>query len=169
MSGKKFERGEFLRKDTKKGSFMIFEGNNLSENAYKRLTLICFYDPEAFQMGPLGYEQKPQLEVGTKIAPCTTTIDTDEEDFWIKRCNDNEKAAAMEILKKHGLFWNEEACELIDLETGEVIRRIIVPDNTYYGQIIRPISEKFKALLKKWVISKLTPSYSHYYDGDYYD
>jgi hypothetical protein len=75
----------------------------------------------------------------------------------------------MEILKKHGLFWDEEACELIDIETGEVIRRIIVPDNTYYGQIIRPISEKFKALLKKWVISKLTPSYSHYYDGDYYD
>jgi hypothetical protein len=67
--GKKFKRGDFLRKDNKKGSFMIYEGNNLSDTSYKRMTVICYYDPEAFQMGPIGYEPKPKLEVATKLHP----------------------------------------------------------------------------------------------------
>ena len=167
----KFERGEFLRKDSKKGSFMIFEGNNLSDSSYKRLSLICYYDPECFQMGAIGYESKPKLEIATKAAPCTTTIDTEEEDFWVKRCSPNEKAAALEVLKQHGLYWNEETFELVDIETGEVVRRLIIPDNTYHGEIIKPISERFKELIKKWVISKLKPSYYHNpnYNYDYYD
>jgi hypothetical protein len=166
--GKKFERGEFLKKDTKKGSFMIYEGNNISESTYKRMTVICYYDPESFQMGPIGYESKPKLEIATKLAPCPTTVDTEEEDFWIKICTPKEKEEALEVLKKHGLFWNETTLELVDIESGEIIRRIIVPDNTYYGQIIKPISEKFKALLKKWVIKKLAPAYPNY-NYDYYD
>jgi hypothetical protein len=165
--GQKFERGDFLRKDTKKGSFMIFEGNNVSDTSYKRLSLVCYYNPEEFQMGAIGYESKPKLEIATKLAPCPTTVDTDEEDFWIKKCSPNEKAAALEILKQHGLFWNEETLELVDIETGEVVRRVIVPDNKYYGQIIHPISEKFKELIKKWVISKLKPIYN--YNQNYYD
>lgn len=167
--GQKFERGDFLRKDNKKGSFMIYEGNNLSETNYKRMTVICFYDPEAFQMGPIGYESVPKLEVATKVSHCPTTIDTDEEDFWVKICTPNEKAAALEILKKHGLFWNEETLELVDIESGEVIKRVTVPDNKYYGEIIRPISEKFKEIIKKWVISKIKPYYNPNYNYDYYD
>jgi hypothetical protein len=166
--GKKFERGDFLKKDTKKGSFMIYEGNNISDTSYKKMTVICYYDPESFQMGPIGYEPRPKLEIGTKIHPCTMTLDTEEEDFWIKACTPNEKAAAIEVLKRHGLFWNEETLELVDIESGEVVRRVIIPDNKYYGEIIRPISEKFKELIKKWVISKLRPCYpTHTYD--YYD
>ena len=166
--GKKFERGDFLKKDTKKGSFMIYEGNNISDTSYKKMTVICYYDPESFQMGPIGYEPRPKLEVGTKIHPCTITLDTEEEDFWIKACTPNEKAAAIEVLKRHGLFWNEETLELVDIESGEVVRRVIIPDDKYYGEIIRPISEKFKELIKKWVISKLRPCYpTHTYD--YYD
>jgi hypothetical protein len=48
------------------------------------------------------------------------------------------------------------------------VRKVIIPDNKYYGEIIRPISKKFKELIKKWVINKLRPSYQSYYD-DYYD
>jgi hypothetical protein len=166
--GKKFKRGDFLRKDNKKGSFMIYEGNNLSDTSYKRMTVICYYDPEAFQMGPIGYEPKPKLEVATKLHPCSITVDTEEEDFWVKVCSPAEKQAAIDVLKKHGLFWNEETLELVDIESGEIVRKVIIPDNKYYGEIIRPISKKFKELIKKWVINKLRPSYQSYYD-DYYD
>jgi hypothetical protein len=63
---------------------------------------------------------------------------------------------------------------LIDITTGEVVCKITKPDNTYYGQIIRPISEAFKALLKKFCLDKNstaipvhygTSCYDDYYDG----
>ena len=168
MAGKKFERGEFLKKDNKKGSFMIYEGNNLSATSYRKMSLVCYYDPESFQMGSIGYENRPKLEVATKLTPCPTTIDTEEEDFWIKTCTPNEKTAAIEVLKKHGLYWDEDNFALIDINTGEIIRKLIIPDDTYYGQIIKPISKKFKELLKKWVISKLQPAYTNY-NYDYFD
>ena len=168
--GKRFERGEFLRKDTKKGSFMIYEGNNLSSSSYKMMSLVCFYDPEKYQMGPIGYETKPSLEVGTKLKPCATTIDTEEEDFWIKRCSENEKDEALRILAKHGLYWDEKDLALVDITSGEVIRKIVIPDDKYYGQIIRPKSNKFKELIKKCCVNKVKVEtrYQGCYD-EYYD
>jgi len=168
-TGDKFQRGDFLRKDSKKGSFMIYEGNNLSDTAYKRMSLVCYYDPEKFMMGPVGYEQQPNLELATKYKPCETTIDTEEEDYWIKKCNDREKQTAMDILAKNKLYWDEENFELISLETGETIRKIIIPDNTYYGQVVRPKNDKFKELLKKWCIKKIPPVYTYERCYDYYD
>ena len=168
---KRFNKGDFLRKDNKKGSFMIYEGNNISSTSYKRMTLVCFYDPEAFTMGPIGYENKPKLELSTSSKPCETTIDTEEEDFWIKKCSPLEREEAERILAKYGLIWNEDSLELIDIASGEVVKKIIVPDDTYYGQIIRPITEKFKELLHKWVFKKMKAeySYSSQYPYDYYD
>lgn len=160
MNGDRFERGDFLRKDSKKGSFMIYEGNNLSETTYKRMTVICFYDPDKMVMGAIGYENKPHLEIATPTKPCDT-IDTEAEDYWIKKCSEEEKLEALRVLRTYNLFWDEANLALVDTNTGEIVKKIFVPDNTYYGQIIRPISEKFKELLKKWVFSKFktTPTY----------
>lgn len=166
----KFQRGDFLTRNNKKGSFMIYEGNNLSETAYKRMTLVCFYDPEKFQMGPVGYEEKPSLELASKDKPCPTTIDTEEEDYWIHLCSDTEKAEALKVLKKYGLNWDEDNMELSSLETGEIIRKIFIPDNKYYGQLIKPISEQSKKLIRKYCRSKIAPSYSsQHYSEEYYE
>jgi hypothetical protein len=52
---------------------------------------------------------------------------------------------------------------MIDLETGEIVKKIITPDDTYYGQIIKPISDAFKAMLKRFCITKNKPTYSPQY------
>lgn len=170
----KFEAGDFLKKDNKKGSFMIYEGNNISETSYKRMTLICYYDPEKMVMGAVGYEQKPTLEVATKDKPCETTIDTEVEDYWVKICSEEEKAEALKVLSKYGLMWNDVTMELIDSKSGEVIRKIKTPDNTYYGQTIHPKTSKFKDIIKRYCYSKLkTPTYPYhnpyYNEYDIYD
>jgi hypothetical protein len=164
-----FSRGDFLKKNNKKGSFMIYEGNNISDSSYKRMTLVCIYDPEKYMMGSLGYEQKPHLEVGTTSKPCLETIDTEQEDYWISICTDNEKEQAIDILAKYGYYWNAESMELIKIETGEVIRKLVIPDNTYHGEVIKPTSDKFRELAKKYCSSKLTPSYSMNHYPDCYD
>ncbi len=168
---RRFERGDFLTKKNKKGSFMIYEGNNLSESTtYKRMTLVCNYDPEKYVMGDIGYEQRPHLELGSRNKPCVDTIDTEMEDYWISICTDEQKEEAIRILAEYGLFWNEETFELVDIETGELIRKIVIPDNKYYGQVIKTSSERFKELDKKYCRKKLEPTYySQYYEEEYYD
>lgn len=167
---RKFERGDFLTKKNKKGSFMIYEGNNLSDSTYKKMSLICMYDPEKYVMGQVGYEQKPHLEVGEKNKPCSETIDTEEEDFWIEICSDAQKEEAMNILAKYGFYWNADTLELINIETGEIVRKVVIPDNKYYGQVIHPIGNDIKNILKKYCLNK-NKTISYGYDGynDYYD
>jgi len=173
---RKFNRGDFLRRNSKKDSFMIYEGNNLSETALKKMSLICFYDPEKYVMGDMGYEQKPHLEVASKDKPCSETIDSEEEDYFIKVCNEAEKKKAMEILAKYGFQWNEQTFELVDIETGEVVRKLLVPDDKYYGQIVRPMGEKMKCIAKDYCAGK-NKKYTNSYNassgymqyGDYYE
>lgn len=165
----KFERGDFLRKDNKKGSFMIYEGNNISETSYKKMTLVCWFDPEKFVRNEFGaYTEQPSLEVGSLNKPCTTTIDTEEEDYWVKICSPQEKAEALEVLEAYGYHWNEDTFELVDNGTGEVIRKLIIPDNSYHGEVVSPIKKTFKDMIKKYCISKIKPTYQ-YSNYDYYD
>lgn len=166
-----FQKGDFLKKDNKKGSFMIYEGNDMSEGYSKKYTLVCYYDPEKYMMTTMGYHQVPHLEIATKTKRCEETIDTTREDFWIKKCNDKEKAEAIKVLEDYGYCWDDENMLLIDTSTGEVIKKITLPDNTYYGQIIKPITEAFKAMLKRFCIQANKPAYSTRYSeyDDYYD
>lgn len=169
---KTFKRGDFLRKDNKKGSFMIYEGNNLSTTLYKKMSLVCFYDPDKYVMGAIGYEQKPNLEVASKTTPCETTIDTEQEDYWVKVCNEAEKAEALKILDSYGYHWNEETFELVDTTTGEIVKKILIPDDKYYGQVVKPITTEHKNLVKKCCLKKVAPSYGYQgvgYGDDYYD
>lgn len=165
MEDKHFKQGDFLKKKNKIGSFMIYEGNNISKNAYKKMTLVCEYDPEKYTATSMGYDRKPFLDV-----KCETTIDTETEDYWIGICNEEEKETAKNILKEHGYEWDENNLALINMETKETVRKIKTPDNKYYGQIIKPISNSFKDILKQFCKNKniytYTPSYQN---GYYYD
>lgn len=159
-----FKVGDFIKRNNKQGCFMIYEGNNISDTSYKRLTCLCEYDPEKYMMTDSGYAHVPNLDIGTATKRCATTIDTDKEDYWITLCTEEEKRRAERVLLKYNLEWDEENLALVDIETGEIVKKIVTPDNTYYGQIIKPISEAFKAMLKKFCDSKnKVSSYSPQY------
>jgi DNA-binding beta-propeller fold protein YncE len=168
-----FEPGDFIKENNKKGSFLIFEGNDISQyKTVKKLTTLCFYNPEKYKMTALGYDQVPDLEVATKRVPCSKTIDTPKEDYWYSLCTQEEKLRAIKVLDEYGYYWDSETFSLIDTSTREVIKKITTPDNTYYGQIIKPITDAFKNMLKRFCYNAnkptVSPCYSQGYEG-YYD
>ena len=166
-----FQKGDFLKKNQKKGSFMIYEGDNLSETTYKKMSLVLFFDPEAFEQNDDGvYEHVPKLYLGDKYKPSSETIDTEKEDYWISPCTEEEIQRALEKLKEYGLQWNEETFELTKIENGEVVRKIVMPDNTYDGHTIIPSNKTFIGLALDYCKSKskTTTSYQRY-DYGYYD
>ena len=165
-----FKQGDFIKRDNKKGSFMIYEGNDKSETSVKKLTLIASYDPEKYMMTAIGYDNVPHLDVATSTRRCADTVDTEKEDYWISLCTPTEKQDALAVLAYYNYYWDEEKLEMIDLQTGEIIKKIVVPDNTYYGEIIKPITDKFKNMLKQFCINKnrsVSPYYSQRYDRDW--
>ena len=91
MADKIFNAGDFLKRDSKHGSFMIYEGQNISDSSYKKMTLLCYFDPEKYMMTSMGYHQVPNLEVSKKGKRCSETIDTEKEDYWVKVCSPKEK------------------------------------------------------------------------------
>ena len=162
----RFQKGDFLKKNHKKGSFMIYEGDDISTTNFKKITLLLFYDPEAYERNSMGvYEQTPRLYVGDKYKPSSETIDTMVEDYWISICNEEEIQAAHQKLQEYGYKWDAEKMELTKIENGELVRKIIVPDNTYYGHIIKPSPNQFKDLAQKYCQeeNKVTTSYQYCY------
>lgn len=150
-----FKQGDFIKRDNRKGSFMIYEGNNISDTCVKKLTLVCAYEPEKYMRTSNGeYGHIPNLEVAYKTKRCSETIDTEKEDFWIKLCTPQEKLAAIKVLEEYGYVWDEKEMAMIDITTGEIIKRIVVPDNTYHGETIKPIGAVGKAILKSYCLNK---------------
>ena len=170
---KTFNKGDFIKRDNRKGTFMIYEGNNISDTCVKKLSLVCAYDPEKYMQTSIGYDHVPYLDVATNDRRCGETIDTEKEDYWIKLCSPSEKAEAIKILKEYDYMWDEENLAMIDTTTGEIVKRIITPDNKYYGQVIKPITESFKNLLKQVCVKKnkpvYNPNYNYREDWDCYD
>ena len=167
-----FKPGDFVKRNSKAGGFVIYEGNNISETACKRLTVVCEYDPEKYKMTDAGYAYVPVLDMGTNTKRCQTTIDTEKEDYWYSLCNEEEKNRAERVLLRYGYEWDAENLRMIDITTGEIVKSIKLPDDKYYGQIIKPMSDASKAMLKKLCVEKNKPSYPAYdgpgWDG-YYD
>ena len=145
---------------------MIYEGNNISDTCVKKMTLVCAYDPEKYMQTEMGYDHVPYLDVSTKKHRCADTIDTEKEDFWIKLCTPSEKEEAINVLKEYGYVWDEENLAMVDILTGEIVKRIIIPDNKYYGEIIKPITETSKNILKQFCLSKSKPVYTSNYRED---
>jgi hypothetical protein len=168
-----FKPGDFVKRNSKAGGFVIYEGNNISETACKRLTVVCEYDPEKYKMTDAGYAYVPVLDMGTNTKRCQTTIDTEKEDYWYSLCNEEEKNRAERVLLRYGYEWDAENLRMIDITTGEIVKSIKIPDDKYYGQIIKPMSDASKAMLKKLCVEKNKPSYPAYdgpgWDGYYED
>lgn len=168
-----FKPGDFVKRNSKAGGFVIYEGNNISETACKRLTVVCEYDPEKYKMTDAGYAYVPVLDMGTNTKRCQTTIDTEKEDYWYSLCNEEEKNRAERVLLRYGYEWDAENLRMIDITTGEIVKSIKIPDDKYYGQIIKPMSDASKAMLKKLCVEKNKPSYPAYdgpgWDGYYGD
>lgn len=168
-----FKPGDFVKRNSKASGFVIYEGNNISETACKRLTVVCEYDPEKYKMTDAGYAYVPVLDMGTNTKRCQTTIDTEKEDYWYSLCNEEEKNRAERVLLRYGYEWDAENLRMIDITTGEIVKSIKIPDDKYYGQIIKPMSDASKAMLKKLCVEKNKPSYPAYdgpgWDGYYED
>ena len=163
MEKRIFEKGDFIKYTTynsdNKFRFGIFEGIDL-EPTYqytKKYSLAAFYDSYKYcshMDNAVGWGYQPFFEVATNEKNCERTIDTDKEDSWWTICTDEEKEQALQILKDYGYEWNEELLAIVDIETGEIVHKIITPKLEYNGEEIKPINNELKDKLKKSVLSK---------------
>lgn len=179
MEKKIFNKGDFIKystynsaNDNTKFAFGIFEGVDLApEYQYtKKLSLAAFYDSYKYcnnLNNEVGWGYKPVLEIASPNKPCEKTIDTVCEDSWWTICTPLEKQRALEILASYGIDWNEEEMTLTNVETGEILHRIIVPKLEYNGDIIKPICNELKSKLRTAVLSKNKASYSSSYPNQY--
>lgn len=163
----KFQPGDFVTFSNKPGSFAIYEGVDLSVSSYKKLSVLLYYDPSKYTQTEEGYVMRPFLEYSNKGQMCEKTLETDEPSYWTRRCNAVELEEALGILHNHGLIWDEENLAVVDAETGEIKTKTHMPKIEYKGQIIKPMSLKFKKLLKLFCLSK-NPKYSYNYSNDNY-
>jgi hypothetical protein len=169
-----FKKGDFITYDNKPGSFVIYEGIDNSTTSYKKLSVIVNYDPSKYRQHEDGtYRTSPFLEVATKSARCEKTLDDDRETYWIRLCTPAEKEKAIDLLQENGYYWNEDLLAIIDIETGEIVRKIVEPKVEYHGEIIRPITEKFKKILRMFCVESNKKKYSYQndyrYNGRYWD
>lgn len=79
----------------------------------------------------------------------------------------------MEILASYGIDWDEEEMTLTNVETGEILHRIIIPKIEYNGDVIKPICNELKSKLRTAVLSKNKASHPNQYNAygynGYYD
>ena len=62
-----------------------------TSKSYKKLTALLSYDPSKYMNTSEGYKTIPYLEMTTKNKQCEKTIDTDENCYWTRKCNAEEK------------------------------------------------------------------------------
>lgn len=164
-----FTKGEFITNTNKPGSFAIFEGIECeSYGNTRKYSAIAYYDPNRYMESPdgSGWGYQPFIEVATAKTRCTQTVDGGET-YWWKSCSAEEIEEAFGVLHDYGYYWNEDLNSIIDRKTGEIIRTVSEPIIKYNGDVVKPISKKFKDLLK-YVCDKITEKkYSYQYQGAY--
>lgn len=174
-----FNKGDFVKyvtfnKDKEKVTFGIFEGVDLAPQWQyaKKYSLVAYYDSYQYCSNPnIGgaWEYRPVLTVASKNKECEKTIDTLVEDTWWKPCSEEEKKQALEILESYGYHWDEELLALVDMETGEIVHKIVAPKLEYHGDTIKPICSNLREKLKKSVLGQVKTSVNntHYSYGRY--
>jgi flagellar basal body rod protein FlgC len=169
-SDNKFKPGDFITFTNKEGSFAIYEGVDVSTSTFKKLTTILSYDPSKYMQTDEGYKMIPHMEVSTKLSNCEKTIDSNESNYWTRKCNEDEIKKALEIMKEYGYAWDKDNLSVVNSDTGSVIAKIHIPKIEYKGQIIKPTSFKLKQLLKMFCTQKNKKTTSYTYPGywDYY-
>ena len=157
----KFNPGDFVTFSNKKGSFAIYEGVDASTTSYKKLTVLLYYDPSKYTQTDEGYKMIPFMETSKKNKPCEKTVDTDENSYWTRRCTAEEIDEALEVMREYGYLWDEENLAVVAADSGDVITKIRLPKIEYKGQVIKPMTEKFKKLLKFFCLEKNKKTYSY--------
>ena len=167
----KFKPGDFVTFSNKKGAFAIYEGVDISTSSYKKLTVILAYDPSKYTQTEEGYKMIPTMETSTKHATCEKTLDTDESCYWTRKCTAEEIEEALEVMRNYGYLWDEENLAVVAIDSGDIITKVCLPKVEYKGQIIKPMTEKFKKLLRLFCLEKnkkvtysYPDNYSRYWD-----
>ena len=173
-----FQKGDFITETNKPGSFFIYEGINLSPS-YKKLSIIAQYDPSKYRKQDDGeYYSSPFLEIATNNSKCDKSLYEDKETYWCKICTPEQKEKALEVLRNYGYSWDDETLSIIDINTGEVVRKVTEPKTEYNGETVKPITKKLKDLLRGLCVESNKKKYSYSgggssypYQGarDYYD
>lgn len=178
MYGDKFEKGMFLTNPNQKGTFFIFEGIDISTTQYtKKYSVVAAYDPHKYcreSDTSYVYTYKEWFDYANNEERCSETVNETCETSWIRQCTAEEKEQAINVLHEYGYDWSDEMLALIDMESGEIVRKIPCPSNEYNGDIIFPLNDSNKGLLHDYVESinkpKLaTTSCNHVYDEAYWN
>lgn len=167
MTNKQFEPGDFITFTNTPGTFVIYEGNDISKT-YKRYSLILSYNPQKYIETSEGYQRKPTLSYSTMNEDCADTIDDDHETYWNRLCTDSEKENAIRTIEGYGYTWDEKTLTLKDKNTGEIITKAKLPKWEYNGETIKHTTMAMRNLLKQTCINKnKTKECSYYYADDY--
>ena len=160
---KPFNKGDIIVKKTVKGWFAIYEGNLVPGYGYqKKYSLIAVYDPEKYQKMENGeYAKAPFFANATKFERCPESIDECNECYWYGFANEDDIKYAQDVLLEHGLRWDAENFRLLDVNTGEVVREIVMPKTQYSGAKIhvsrRRLREIHEAIESKTPITRQPP------------
>lgn len=169
-----FKAGDFIKYtsySTQKVTFAIFEGCDLTSynNVYaKKYSLACFYDSYCYQNNlnnDKGWGYVPKFFIASDNKACDKTIDTLKEDRWWSLCDEEEIKNAHEVLATYGVKWDEENKCLVNLDTGEIVYKLIIPRLKYDGEEIAPINEETKHHLILATRKVIKDAYPHYGDA----
>lgn len=176
-----FSKGDFLTNPNKPGSFAIFEGVECeSYSSLKKYTAILAYDPSKYHEVSEGvWNTSPYLDIPTNLTRCATKIDGNTQSYWWRKCTLEEKEKALNILQDHGYYWNEDLMSVIQKDTGEIIRTAANPKIEYNGDVVKPISQETKNMMKSVCDKIIEKKYSYttgrqycyggFWDGEYWD
>lgn len=169
MSNEVLQIGDFITYVNKPGAFGIYEGVLVDSTTQylKSYSLVLYYEPNKYVDTEDGYKAIEYLDIATDSKRCEKTIDTNKENYWWHVATSKQKEEAINKLKEKGYLWDEENFRLINIETGEIVKKIYFPKIEYKGEIIKPICEKFKNFLKNFVKTKTKPSTTSYTQGGY--
>lgn len=172
MAYEKFKRGDFIFNNSTH-AYAIYDGVEFLKDDYlhsKNYTLAVYFTPRKYQKLKDGsWDYTEFFEVSTKRRRCTTSIDTDHEDFWWKIATEEQRNILLEAMEKNGYLWVEDTKSIINSASGDVIRVLkdLVLEIKYnQQQILITPTEKKRILLSA---IKPTKGYSNYSYPNYYE
>lgn len=165
MAYEKFKRGDLIFNNSTR-AYAIYDGTEFIKDDYlhsKNYTLAVCFIPRKYQKAKDGsWDYAEFFEVSTKRRRCTTSIDTDHEDFWWKIATEEQKKVLLEAMKKNGYLWIEDTKTIVNSASGEVVRVLkdLVLETKYnQEQILITPTEKKRILLSA---IKPTKGYTNY-------
>lgn len=153
-----FNRGDFIAKQNKSGWFAIYDGvENRNTYYMKRYSLICMFDPSSYgKLSDGSYGTYQKFAYATKHTDCEETIDENKESYFYRLATDDEIKEAMKVLEEQGFKWDPKEFTLTDINTGEIVKKVVHPKTKYSGGIIKPTRGVMKAFMDKLASKETT-------------